>query len=168
MNISRSELHALRSERRAYAQAILGIREATGLRDVPLEDLPAMVEQLLSELADRQIRRDIEPRELWPGCDEIVGQRLDTAPGYPAGDPEDDEWSPEDTVVPSPAPNMTGTAEPHSPSLSCRNCLRLVEIDGRLTCAEPRSIPWHYATITWPGPGCVWATAGDAVYGGRR
>ena len=155
MNVSRSELHALRSERRAYAHAILGIREATGLHEVPIAELPAMVEQLLNELADRQIRRDIEQHESQDGCDEIVVQGLDTVRGLPAGDPEDDEWSPEGTVVPS-------------TTLSCRGCLRMVEIDGRLTCAEPRSIPWHYATLTWPGPGCVWASDVDAVYGGRR
>lgn len=154
MNVSRSELHALRSERRAYAQAIKEIREATGLHGVPLEDLPAMVEQLLGELADRQIRSDIEPLEFEVGCDELVVQGLDTVRGLPAGDPEDDEWAPEDTVVPAPAP-------------SCRGCLRLVEIDWRLTCAEARSA-MAMATLVWPGPGCVWAGAGDAVYGGRR
>ena len=133
MNVSRSELHALRSERRAYAQCVAGIREATGLRDVPLADLPAMVEQLLSELADRQIRRDIEAQA-------------------PAAEPPYDDWSPEDTVAPVPVSD-------------CRTCLRLVEIDGRLTCSEPRSLPWHYATITWPGPGCVWASDADKIYG---
>lgn len=154
MNVSRSELHTLRSERRAYAQAIKEIREATGLHEVPLEQLPSMVEQLLNELADRQIRRDIEPKELWPGCDEVVVQGLEAVPGYPAGEPEDDEWSPEDTVAPSPV-------------TSCRGCLRLVELDGRLTCVESRST-MAGATLVWPWPGCVWAGAGDAVYGGRR
>ena len=65
-----------------------------------------------------------------------------------------DDWSPEDTVVPSTA-------------MSCRGCLRLVELDGRLTCSEARST-MAGATLVWPGPGCVWAGAGDAVYGGRR
>lgn len=92
MNVSRSELHALRAERRAYAQAILGIREACALPDVPLDELPEAIEHLLSELADRQIRRDIEPLEFQAGCDELVVQGLDTVPGHQAGDPEDDEW----------------------------------------------------------------------------
>lgn len=135
-----------------HAQCIAAIRDVTALHDVPLLQLPAMIESLLSELADRQIRSDIEPRELWPGCDEIVVQGLGTVPGLPAGDPEDDEWSPEDVVVPRPASD-------------CRGCLRLIEVDGRLTCNEPRSLPWHHATIIWPGPGCVWGKAGDTIYG---
>lgn len=130
MNLSRSEIHALRSERAAYAQAIRDIRTVTALPDVPLADLPSMVEALLSELADRQIQRDVEQTP----------------------EPVYDDWAPEDTVVPR-------------PESSCRGCIRLTEIDGRLMCGESRS--QHYGGgITWPGPGCVWASAGDAVYGG--
>ncbi len=92
MNVSRSELYALRAQRRAYAKAILDIREACALTDVPLDELPAAIEQLLSELADRQIRRDIEPREFQAGCDELAVSGLAAVPGHPAGDPEDDEW----------------------------------------------------------------------------
>lgn len=161
MNISRSEIYALRDERNAYAKCVNQIREACALPDVPLAELPAAVEQLLSELADRQIRRDIEEEEFVHG--DVSGEALPPLSSLPRMakgivlnmDPEDDEWAPEDTVVPVPVSD-------------CRNCLRLVEIDGRLTCSEPRSLPWHYATIAWPGPGCVWGKAGDAVYGGRR
>jgi len=155
MTAAYSELHALRSDLQRHAQCIAAIRDVTALHAAPMEELPAMIESLLSELADRQIRRDIEPRELWPGCDEIVVQGLATVPGLPAGDPEDDEWSPEDVVVPRPVSD-------------CRGCLRLVEIDGRLTCSEERSISWHCATIVWPGPGCQWKSDCDQVYGGRR
>jgi hypothetical protein len=69
-------------------------------------------------------------------------------------EPVYDDWAPEDTVVPRQVP-------------SCRGCLRLTEIDGRLMCGEARS--QHYGgTIIWPGQGCVWAGYGDAVYGGGR
>jgi hypothetical protein len=135
MNLSRSEITALRSERAAYAQAIRDIREACALPDVPLAELPGAVEQLLNELADRQIRADIEP-------------------ALPEPEPVYDDWAPEDTVVPAPEP-------------SCRGCLRLTEIDGRLMCGEARS-RMYGGGIHWPGPGCVWAGAGDAVYGGGR
>jgi hypothetical protein len=143
MNLSRSEIHTLRyahaldrlrSERAAYAQAIKGVREATGLHDAPLAELPAMVEELLSTLAERQIQRDVE-------------QATEPEPAY-------DDWAPEDTVVPRPEP-------------SCRGCIRLTEIDGRLMCGEARA-KMYGASITWPGPGCVWSGAGDAVYGGGR
>ena len=92
MNISRSEIYALRDERNAYAKCVNQIREACALPDVPLAELPAAVEQLLSELADRQIRRDIEPQEFQAGCDELAVSGLGSIPGHPAGDPEDDEW----------------------------------------------------------------------------
>ena len=132
MNVSRSEIHTLRTERASYAKAIRDIREATGLHDTPLAELPAMVEALLSTLAERQIQRDVEQA---------------TEPVY-------DDWAPEDTVVPRPEP-------------SCRGCVGLAEIDGRLMCMDARS--QHYGGgITWPGPGCVWSGAGDAVYGGGR
>lgn len=137
MNISRSEIHALRSERAAYAQCVRDIREATGLPDVPLAELPGAVEQLLNELADRQIRADIAP----------VLPEPEPAPAY-------DDWTPEDTVIPAPEP-------------SCRGCLRLTEIDGRLMCGEARS-RMYGAGIHWPGPGCVWGNTWDAVYGGGR
>jgi hypothetical protein len=44
-------------------RAIMGVREVTALPDAPLEELPSLIENLLSELADRQIRADIEPSE---------------------------------------------------------------------------------------------------------
>lgn len=44
-------------------RVISEIRTVTALPDVPLEDLPSLIENLLSELADRQIRADIEPSE---------------------------------------------------------------------------------------------------------
>ncbi len=68
------------------------IRSATALPDAPMVELPGMIENLLSELADRQIRRDIEPHEFQAGCDELVVSGLDTISGHQAGDPEDDEW----------------------------------------------------------------------------
>lgn len=144
MNVSRSELHALRSERRAYAQAIKEIREATGLHTVPLAQLAGAVEDIISNLAVQNVLLSDGQSEPGPTVDETAQA---VAEAY-------DGWSPEDTVVPTPA-------------LSCRGCLRLVEIDGRLTCSEARS-PRHGATLAWPGPGCAWASAGDAVYGGRR
>ena len=101
---------------------------------MPLAELPGMVEQLLSELADRQIRHDIEPAEF-----------------SQAPEPEI-QWSPEDVVVPRP---------------SCRGCLRLVEIDGRLTCGDERS-SWCGATLVWPGPGCMWSSDPARRYGGGR
>lgn len=134
MNLSRSEIHTLRSERAAYAQAIRDIREACGLHAVPLDQLAGVLEDLLSTLADRQIQSDVE-------------QATEPEPVY-------DDWAPEDTVVPRPEP-------------SCRGCLRLTEIDGRLMCGDARS-RMYGGSITWPGPGCVWASAGDAVYGGGR
>ena len=60
MNVSRGELHAIRAERASMARCISEIRTVTALPDVPLEDLPAMIETLLSELADRQIQTDIK------------------------------------------------------------------------------------------------------------
>lgn len=108
-------------------RAIMGVREVCALPDATLEELPSMIETLLSELADRQIQRDVEQ----------------------ATDPVYDDWAPEDTVVPRPEP-------------SCRGCVGLAEIDGRLMCMDARS--QHYGGgITWPGPGCVWASCG----GGR-
>lgn len=77
---------------RAADQAIAGVREACALQDVPVAELPAAVEQLLSELADRQIRHDIEPREFQAGCDEFAVSGMGSTPGRPVGDPEDDEW----------------------------------------------------------------------------
>lgn len=145
MNVPRSELHALRSERRAYAQAILGIREATGLHDVPLAQLAGAVEDIIGNLAVQNVLLSEGRPESGPTVDDLVDM---VAEAY-------DEWSPEDTVVPRPVQ-------------SCAGCLRLIEVDGRLTCNEPRSLPWHHATIIWPGPGCVWGNAGDDVYGGRR
>jgi hypothetical protein len=43
------------------AEALTRIREVTALPDAPLAELPDLIENLLSELADRQIRADIEP-----------------------------------------------------------------------------------------------------------
>lgn len=68
------------------------IRSVTALPDAPMVELPSMIENLLSELADRQIRRDIEPHEFQAGCDDLVVSGLDTISGHEAGDPEDDEW----------------------------------------------------------------------------
>lgn len=50
------------------ARVISEIRAACALPDVLLEDLPGQIENLLSELADRQIRADIEPSEFAPRC----------------------------------------------------------------------------------------------------
>lgn len=145
MNVPRSELHALRSERRAYAQAILDIREATGLHHVPLDQLAGAIEDVISNLAvQNSILAEGQP-EPGPTVDETAQA---VAEAY-------DEWSPKDVVVPAPV-------------TSCAGCLRLIEVDGRLSCNEPRSIPWHHATIIWPGPGCAWASDCDQVYGGRR
>jgi len=117
MNLSRSELHALRP-RRACAQAILDqIRTVTGLHACPAQDLPGLIEDIISNLACQNV---------------ALAAKLET---------------------PSPAP-------------SCRCCLRLLEIDGRLSCADARSIH-HGRDLLWPGPGCVWGGDGDAVYGGR-
>lgn len=110
------------------------IRTVTALPNAPAVELPSLIETLLSELADRQIQRDVE-------------QPTEPEPVY-------DDWAPEDTVVPAPEP-------------SCRGCVGLAEIDGRLMCMDARS--QHYGGgITWPGPGCVWSGARDAVYGGGR
>jgi hypothetical protein len=46
---------------RLMAEALTRIREVTALPDAPLAELPDLIENLLSELADRQIRADIEP-----------------------------------------------------------------------------------------------------------
>lgn len=46
---------------RLMAEALVRIREVTALPDCPLSELPDLIENLLSELADRQIRADIEP-----------------------------------------------------------------------------------------------------------
>ena len=142
VNVSRSELHALRSERRTYAQAVLEIREATGLHDVPLAQLAGAIEDIISNLAVQNVILAEGQPEPGPTVDE-TSQAV--AEAY-------DEWAPEDVVVPAPA---------HS----CAGCLRLIEVDGRLTCNEPRSLPWHHATIIWPGPGCVWASDADKIYG---
>jgi len=138
MNLSRSEIHALRSERAAYAQAVRDIREATGLHGVALDQLAGVLEDIISNLA---VQNSI-----------LAGDQQ--APGLPEPEPVYDDWSPEDTVV-------------HAPEPSCRGCLRLTEIDGRLICGEARS-RMYGGGIHWPGPGCVWAGAGDRVYGGRR
>lgn len=140
MNISRSEIHALRSERRAYAQAVAEIRDVTGLHSVPLDQLAGAVEDIISNLAVQNSILAGDMTDPGPTVDETAQV---VAEAY-------DDWAPEDTVVPS-----------------CCGCLRLVEIDGRLMCAEARSTH-HTATLTWPGPGCVWGNAGDAVYGGGR
>lgn len=67
MNLSRGELHALRSERATLARCISEIRTVTALPDVPLAELPRMIETLLSELADRQIQADIKAEEACRG-----------------------------------------------------------------------------------------------------
>ena len=143
MNVSRSELYALRSQRNDYARAIAEIREATGLRNVPLDQLAGAIEDIISNLALQNVLLAEGQPEPGPTVDETS---LAVAEAY-------DEWSPEDTVVPVPVRD-------------CRSCLRLIEIDGRLTCNESRS-SWHGVTIQWPGLGCVWGGVGDAVYGGR-
>lgn len=68
------------------------IRAVTALPDAPLVELPSLIEDLLSELADRQIRSDIDPHDFQAGCDELAISGLEVVPGHPAGDPEDDEW----------------------------------------------------------------------------
>lgn len=146
----------LRSDRDALAWCISEIRTVTALPDVPIAELPGMIETLLSELADRQIQSDVEEL-IGDGSGEFLPPVSDMpriANGIATMDPEDDEWEPEDTVVP---------AYPKS----CRGCLRLTEIDGRLMCVESRSRTYG-ASLHWPGPGCVWASAGDAIYGGVR
>lgn len=144
MNVPRSEIHALRSDRRAYAQAVRDIREATGLHSVPLDQLAGVLEDIISNLAVQNSILAGDIPDPGPTVDETA-QVVEAS--Y-------DDWAPEDTVVPRPEP-------------SCRGCIRLTEIDGRLMCGESRS--QHYGGgITWPGPGCVWASAGDAVYGGGR
>lgn len=141
MNLSRSEIHALRKDRAAHAQAIRDIREATGLHAVPLDQLAGVLEDIISNLAvQNSILAEGQP-EPGPTVDETA-QVVEQA--Y-------DDWAPEDVVVPAPEP-------------SCRGCLRLTEIDGRLMCGEPRS-RMYGATVNWPGPGCVWASAGDKIYG---
>ncbi|MGE4293457.1 MAG: hypothetical protein AB7E32_14760 [Desulfovibrio sp.] len=52
---------------RRQACALMGVRDVCALPDVPLEDLPGQIDSLLSELADRQIRADIEPEEFVAG-----------------------------------------------------------------------------------------------------
>lgn len=86
--LSRKIVERLSEQERIISE----IRSATALPDAPMVELPSMIENLLSELADRQIRHDIEPMEFRPGCDEIAVSGLDSVPGHPAGDPEDDEW----------------------------------------------------------------------------
>lgn len=144
MNISSSEIHVLRSERAAYAQAIRDIREATGLHAVPLDQLAGTIEDIISNLAVQNSLLAGDMADPGPTVDETARVVAETY----------DDWAPEDTVVPASEP-------------SCRGCLRLTEIDGRLMCMDARS--QHYGGgINWPGPGCVWAGAGDAVYGGGR
>jgi hypothetical protein len=56
------KLLATRKEQlRMQERAIMGVREVCALPAATLEELPSLVENLLSELADRQIRADIEP-----------------------------------------------------------------------------------------------------------
>lgn len=141
MNVSSSELYALRAQRNDYARAIAEIREATGLRNVPLDQLAGAIEDIISNLAVQNVLLAEGQPAPGPTVDETA---LAVAEAY-------DEWSPDDTVAPAPV-------------CDCRGCLRLVEIDGRLTCSEARS-QHQGATLVWPGPGCVWASAGDAVYG---
>lgn len=144
MNLSRSELHTLRSERRAYAKAILDIRDVTGLHTVPLDQLAGTIEDIISNLAVQNSILAGDMTDPGPTVDEtaqVVGGAYD-------------DWAPEDTVVPA-------------PEHSCRGCLRLTEIDGRLHCLDARS-KMHCGLVTWPGPGCVWGKSGDAIYGGGR
>jgi len=144
MNLSRSEIHALRKDRAAHAQAIADIREACGLHSVPMDQLAGVIEDIISNLAVQNSLLADGQVEPGPTVDETA-QAVEQA--Y-------DDWAPEDTVVPAPEP-------------SCRGCLRLTEIDGRLICGEARS-RMYGGGIHWPGPGCVWSSAGDAVYGGGR
>lgn len=79
--------------------ALQQIREVCALPDAPLEDLPGLIEGVLSELADRQIRSDIEARELEVSGDGS-GEELPAVADMPRVargiiidmDPEDDEW----------------------------------------------------------------------------
>ena len=144
MNLSRSEITALRKDRAAHAQAIADIREATGLHAVPMDQLAGVIEDIISNLAVQNSILAGDVSAPVPTVDETA-QAVEQA--Y-------DDWAPEDTVIPAPEP-------------SCRGCLRLTEIDGRLICGEARS-RMYGAGIHWPGPGCVWGNAGDAVYGGKR
>lgn len=90
-------------------RAIMGVREVCALPAAPLEELPSLIENLLSELADRQICADIEPDEFNVAAyakaearSQHVARELSfpfqTPP--PFDGPEDDEWDPRDTVVP--------------------------------------------------------------------
>lgn len=84
---------------RRQACVLLQIRDVCALPDAPLEELPALIENLLSELADRQIRSDLEAREfevLGDGAGEALPSVADM-PRLARGvvvemDPEDDEW----------------------------------------------------------------------------
>jgi predicted nucleic acid-binding Zn-ribbon protein len=62
------ELADAKNKGSAAERAIMGVRDVCALPDVSLEDLPGQIENLLSELADRQIRADIEPSEFVHGC----------------------------------------------------------------------------------------------------
>ena len=104
------KLLATRKEQlRMQERAIMGVREVCSLPDALLEELPSLVENLLSELADRQIRADIEPDEFRVAeyveaeakARLVAGEfSLPFQTTWPLGDPEDDEWDPRDVVVP--------------------------------------------------------------------
>jgi hypothetical protein len=133
----------------------LSLSQARGL----LEDYAACV-QAIRDIREACALPDMPLAEL-PGAVEALLHELadrqiraDIAPALPEPEQAYDDWAPEDTVVPAPVP-------------SCRGCLRLTEIDGRLICGEARS-RMYGGGIHWPGPGCVWAGAGDAIYGGGR
>ena len=100
----------------AYIAIIDQIRDVTGLHTCPVQDLPGLIEDIISNLA----------------CQNV---------------------------------SLAAAVEAQPAATSCRGCLRLTEIDGRLVCSEARS-RMYGALLHWPGPGCVWASAGDAVYGG--
>jgi len=108
------ELCTRKDEKASRESSVLQqIREVCALPDAPLEELPALIENLLSELADRQIRSDIEAqhdakayelaelaslahvsRFAWPSAvlDDLCANLQARVAAYPAGDPEDDEW----------------------------------------------------------------------------
>lgn len=144
MNLSLNQARVLLEDYAAHAQAIADIREATDLHSVPMDQLAGVIEDIISNLAVQNSLLAGDQPEPGPTVDETA-QAVEQA--Y-------DDWAPEDTVVPATEP-------------SCRGCLRLTEIDGRLMCGEARS-RMYGGGVHWPGPGCVWASAGDAVYGGGR
>lgn len=140
MNLSRSEIHALRADRAALARCVREIREVCGMPDVPLVDLPGMIGDVLASIALDKA-----------AAEQIIDDVLDDIPAMTVDELLED-FEPADQVVPM---------VPHQ----CAGCHRLNEIDGRLNCCEPRS-GLHHSVIVWPGPGCEWRSCQDQIYGG--